>query len=105
LDNDDNPPTVEITILKDPDKAATKDNTEKKDFPAIEIFTGSSATMVMTTGHTRDQLVNIFKQGRQLFADLFDVLNETARAFFRDKKVFFEWLIKARQQRQEGRDP
>jgi hypothetical protein len=31
LDDDDKPATVEITILKDPDKAATKDNTEKKE--------------------------------------------------------------------------
>jgi hypothetical protein len=97
LDNDDNPPTVEITILKDPDKPATKDNTEKKEFPAIETFTGSGATTVIvqkrlktevfehfgisndntkvadcldyllqvTTSRARDQLVNIFKQGRQ----------------------------------------
>ena len=38
------PQTVEITILKDPKKKPTKDNTEKKDFPAVETFTGSSAT-------------------------------------------------------------
>jgi hypothetical protein len=39
---------VEITILKDPDKAATKDNTQKKEFPAIETFTGGSgATTVI----------------------------------------------------------
>jgi hypothetical protein len=126
LDNDDNPPTVEITILKDPDKPSTKDNTEKKEFPAIETFTGSGATTVIvlkrlqtevlehlgisndnmkvadrldyllqvTTGCARDQFVNIFKQGRQQFADLFNVPSETARAFVRDKKVFFEWLIK-----------
>jgi hypothetical protein len=47
LDNDDNPPTVEITILKDPNKPATKDNTEKKEFPAIETFTSSGATTVI----------------------------------------------------------
>ena len=46
-DNNHNPPTVEITILKDPDKPATKDNTEKKEFPAIKTFTGSGATMVI----------------------------------------------------------
>jgi hypothetical protein len=110
---------VEITILKDPDKPATKDNTEKKEFPAIETFTGSGATTVIvlkrlqtevfehlgisndntkvadrldyllqvTTGRARDQLVNIFKQGRQQFADLFDVPSETARAFVRDKNA------------------
>jgi hypothetical protein len=126
LDDDDKPPTVEITILKDPDKAATKDNTEKKEFPAIETFTGSGATTVIvlkrlqtevyehlgitndstkvadrldyllqvTTGHERDQLVNIFKQGRQQFADAFEVVESTKRAFMRDKKVFFEWLLK-----------
>jgi hypothetical protein len=38
---------VEITILKDPDKPATKDNTEKKEFPAIETFTSSGATTVI----------------------------------------------------------
>jgi hypothetical protein len=36
LDDNDKPPTVEITILKDSDKTATKDNTEKKEFPVIE---------------------------------------------------------------------
>jgi hypothetical protein len=46
----------------------------------------------VTTGHVRDQLVNIFKQ--EQFADLFDVPSETARAFVSNKKVFFEWLIK-----------
>jgi hypothetical protein len=38
---------VEIMILKDLDKPATKDNTEKKEFPAIGTFTGSGATMVI----------------------------------------------------------
>eukprot|EP00557_Chaetoceros_sp_GSL56_P012168 CAMPEP_0176484630 /NCGR_PEP_ID=MMETSP0200_2-20121128/4560_1 /TAXON_ID=947934 /ORGANISM="Chaetoceros sp., Strain GSL56" /LENGTH=472 /DNA_ID=CAMNT_0017881123 /DNA_START=218 /DNA_END=1637 /DNA_ORIENTATION=- len=125
VDDEDKPPTVEITILKDPSKKATKDNTEKKEFPAIETFTGSGATTVLvlkrmqtevfehlgiandfakveerldyllqiTTGRARDQLVSIFKQGRQQFADAFAVHASTKRAFERDKKVFFEWLL------------
>jgi hypothetical protein len=36
----------------------------------------------VTTGRARDQLVQIFKQGRQLLADAFDVPEEgTVRAF------------------------
>mmetsp|Transcript_17197 Transcript_17197/g.32552 ORF Transcript_17197/g.32552 Transcript_17197/m.32552 type:complete len:470 (+) Transcript_17197:1371-2780(+) len=125
-DDEKEPPTVEITILKDPSKSATKDNTEKKKFPAIESFTGSGATTVIvlkrlnmevfehlgisndstkveqrmdyllqvTTGRARDQLVEIFKRGRQQFADAFEVAEETKRAFVRDKKVFFNWLVK-----------
>jgi hypothetical protein len=48
----------------------------------------------VTTGRARDQLVNIFKQGRQQFADAFEVAENTKRAFVRDKKVFFEWFLK-----------
>jgi hypothetical protein len=40
------------------------------------------------------EVVNIFKQGRQQFADAFEVDEGTKRAFVRDKKVFFEWLLK-----------
>jgi hypothetical protein len=47
LDNNDKPQTVEITILKDPDKPATKDNIKKREFPAIETFTGSGATTMI----------------------------------------------------------
>jgi hypothetical protein len=115
FDDNDKPPTVEITILKDPDKPTTKDNTKKKEFSAIETFTGSGAITVIilkrlqtevyehlgisndntkvadrldyllqvTTGRARDQLVNIFKQGRQQFADAFDFPSKTARAFVR----------------------
>ena len=39
--------TVEFTILKDPKKKPTKDNIEKKEFPAVETFTGSGATTVI----------------------------------------------------------
>ena len=46
----------------------------------------------MTTSCTRDQLVDIFKRGRQQFADSFAVAAETKQAFVRDKKVFFNWL-------------
>jgi hypothetical protein len=125
VDDDDKPPTVEITIKKNPSKRASKDNTEKKEFPAIETFTGSGATTVIvlkrlqtevfehlgiandyrkvderldyllqvTTGRARDQLVSIFKQGRQQFAEMFEVHADTKKAFVRDKNVFFEWLL------------
>ena len=125
-DDEKEPPTVEITILKDPSKSATKDNTEKKSFPAIETFTGSGATTVIvlkrlntevfehlgivsdhtkieqrmdyllqvTTGRARDQLVDIFKRGRQQFADAFDLPEDTRKALVRDKKIFFGWLVK-----------
>ena len=46
VDDEEKPPMVEITIKKNPDKKATKDNTEKKEFPAIESFTGSGATTI-----------------------------------------------------------
>jgi hypothetical protein len=38
---------MEIMILKDPSKKQTKDNTEKKEFPTIEMFMGSSTTTVI----------------------------------------------------------
>jgi hypothetical protein len=47
----------------------------------------------VTTGRARDQLVEIFKQGRRQFALMFDVSSQQREAFVRDKKVFFEWLL------------
>ena len=49
--------------------------------------------MQVTTGRAGDQLVHIFKRGRQTFADSFMVAAETKQAFVRDKKVFFNWLV------------
>jgi len=47
VDDNDKPLTVEITIKKNPSKKATKGNTEKKEFPAIETFTGSGASTMI----------------------------------------------------------
>jgi hypothetical protein len=56
------------------------------------------------TGCARDQLlVSIFKQGRQQFADAFDVPESTKRTFTRDKKVF--WIVRKRYKMREGWDP
>jgi hypothetical protein len=49
----------------------------------------------VTTGHTRDKLVENFKKGRQQFTDAFAGHALQKRAFERDKKnVFFEWFGK-----------
>jgi hypothetical protein len=47
----------------------------------------------VTTGRARDQLVEIFKQGRRQFALMFAVSNQQREAFVRDKGIFFEWLL------------
>jgi hypothetical protein len=47
----------------------------------------------VTTGRARDQLVEIFKQGRRQFTLMFAVSNQQLEAFVRDKGVFFEWLL------------
>jgi hypothetical protein len=47
----------------------------------------------VTTGRARDQLVEIFKQGRRQFALMFAVSNQQREALVRDKTVFFEWLL------------
>jgi hypothetical protein len=41
VDDSDEPLMVDITIKKNPLKKATKDNTKKKQFLAIETFTGN----------------------------------------------------------------
>ena len=46
VDKGDKPPTVEITIKKNPCKKVMKDNTEKKEFLAIESFMCSGATTI-----------------------------------------------------------
>ena len=51
LEDDEKPETVEIMILKDPKKKPTKDNPKKKEFPAVETFTGSCATTVIVLKH------------------------------------------------------
>jgi hypothetical protein len=48
---------------------------------------------VTTAGHARDQLVRIFKQGRQQFASIFAVTEQQRDVFVQDKGVFFEWLL------------
>ena len=47
VDDNDKPLMVEITIKKNPSKKAMKDNTEEKEFPAIETFTGSEASTMI----------------------------------------------------------
>jgi hypothetical protein len=47
MDESDEPRMVDITIKKNPSKKATKDNTEKKQFSAIETFTGNRASVVI----------------------------------------------------------
>jgi hypothetical protein len=52
----------------------------------------------INTDCERDQLVNIFKQGRQQFADAFAVSEYQKDAFIRDNKnVFFKWLLSKNQ--------
>jgi hypothetical protein len=47
----------------------------------------------VTTGHARDQLVGIFKQGRRQFASMFAISEHQRDAIVHDKGVFFEWLV------------
>lgn len=42
-------PAMGFTILKDPDESARKDNIKKKEFLAIETFTGSTSGATSTT--------------------------------------------------------
>jgi hypothetical protein len=46
VDDDDEPPMADITLRKNPKKNPTKDNTEKKQYSAIETFTGNRAFIV-----------------------------------------------------------
>jgi hypothetical protein len=47
VEDGDEPPMVDITIKKNPWKKATKDNTEKKQFSAIETFTGNRGGFIV----------------------------------------------------------
>jgi hypothetical protein len=90
LDNNDKPPMVEITILNDPDKAATKNNSKQNEFPAIETFTGSSATMVIVLKRLQTEVfehLGISNNNDTKVAEQLDCLLQVTTGRARDHRV------------------